>query len=249
MGECHRPRGLCPLCRVGERACIQAGHHCAHASLSTLPFPPPLPTSSLAQCAEWDRTLSEDPSTNRMAESLDLYASTLSELATLGIPVSLMLTSEDELRAQLLTDPYKCVESLCTILGVAIGEEEGGDGPLPDNLNTMSEGELHRRVVGAITRKYQALGRCDAAYVLNATSADAVCVCAHRALPLGFSDSPHSRSCVRAQVVTSALDATVMLTLTSFGRSGRRQAYFDSMAAAAGQSRGSDSFVSHNAQY
>ena len=125
-----------------------------------------------------------------MAESLDLYASTLSELATLGIPVSLMLTSEDELRAQLLTDPYKCVESLCTILGVAIGEEEGGDGPLPDNLNTMSEGELHRRVVGAITRKYQALGRCDAAYVLNATSADAVCVCAHRgASPLDFSDS------------------------------------------------------------
>ena len=57
------------------------------------------------------------------------------------------------------------------------GEEEGGDGPLPDDLNTMSEGELHRRVVGAITRKYQALGRCDAAYVLNATSADAVCVC------------------------------------------------------------------------
>ena len=166
------------LSRRYERACIlQAGHHCAHASLSTLPFPPPSLLSLSLQCAEWDRTLSEDPSTNRMAESLDLYASTLSELATLGIPVSLMLTSEDELRAQLLTDPYKCVESLCTILGVAIGEEEGGDGPLPDNLNTMSEGELHRRVVGAITRKYQALGRCDAAYVLNATSADAVCVC------------------------------------------------------------------------
>ena len=210
------------------------------------------PLSSL-QCAEWDRTLSEDPSTNRMAESLDLYASTLSELATLGIPVSLMLTSEDELRTQLLTDPYKCVESLCTILGVAIGEEEGGDGPLPDNLNTMSEGELHRRVVGAITRKYQALGRCDAAYVLNATSADAVCVCAHTgASPLeclSLSLTLFTHACVHAQVVTSALDATVMLTLTSFGRSGRRQAYFDSMAAAAGQSRGSDSFVSHNAQY
>ena len=179
MGECHRPRGLCPICRVGtsERASSKRGIIVPHASLSTLPFPPPLSPLSLAQCAEWDRTLSEDPSTNRMAESLDLYASTLSELATLGIPVSLMLTSEDELRAQLLTDPYKCVESLCTILGVAIGEEEGGDGPLPDDLNTMSEGELHRRVVGAITRKYQALGRCDAAYVLNATSADAVCVC------------------------------------------------------------------------
>ena len=71
----------------------------------------------------------------------------------------------------------------------------------------------------------------------------------HRLLNASLSLTLFTHACVHAQVVTSALDATVMLTLTSFGRSGRRQAYFDSMAAAAGQSRGSDSFVSHNAQY
>ena len=74
-------------------------------------------------------------------------------------------------------------------------------------------------------------------------------VCAHRVHCLLTSLTLFTLACVHMQVVTSALDATVMLTLTSFGRSGRRQAYFDSMAAAAGQSRGSDSFVSHNAQY
>ena len=110
-----------------------------------------------------------------------------------GVPVCLCFTKDDELRQQLATDPDACLSALAGILGHAVGDEADGEGPITD-ASAISSEQLHSQVVGSITRRFEAAGPTKMTKVLDATNADAA---------------------------RQALDAAVMITLTSHARTGR----------------------------
>ena len=72
-------------------------------------------------------------------------------------------------------------------------------------------------------------------------------VCAHRVHRLLTSLTLFTLACVHTSG-DERFGRDRRSTLTSFGRSGRRQAYFDSMAAAASSREGATA-LGHNAQY
>ena len=110
------------------------------------------------------------------------------------VPTCLFLTKDDELRKQLASDAPRCLKRLGEILGHPVGCEPGGDGPIDDILSQLSSEQLHARVIGSITRRFEQCGHCAMSFVLDATNSDAA---------------------------RKALDAAAMLTLTTFARSGR----------------------------
>ena len=111
------------------------------------------------------------------------------------MPICLFFTKDDELRHQLVADAPRCLEALAALLGHAVGEETGGDGPIED-VTQMSSEQLHARVIGSLTRAYEMVGMPRSTHVLDATNPDAA---------------------------RTALDSAVMLTLTNYAKSGRGQ--------------------------
>ena len=113
----------------------------------------------VASLADFSRTLSEDGTTNRLSESVELFEATCRTLEEQNTPYCLVLTHEDQLCRLLKADPRKAADQLHKALGIAIDvDAHGGD-----------EAALHVAMVDAIRMRFASCGRPVMTLVLDST--------------------------------------------------------------------------------